>query len=107
MYGAPSAYINQDNLGFVCVRVDLGLCETVDLKTIYANERFNTQHEPVLLWRNDALDPSRETRIFIRLVKTPTRVMSVFPFKSIVYFEEQGYSRHVQLIAMSAIPLLT
>ncbi|EUC59802.1 transmembrane protein, putative, partial [Rhizoctonia solani AG-3 Rhs1AP] len=68
------------------------LCETVDLKTIYANERFDTQYEPVLLWHNDALDPSHETRILIRLVKTPARAMSVFPFKSIVYFEAQEYS---------------
>ncbi|CUA78046.1 ATP-binding cassette sub-family A member 6 [Homo sapiens] [Rhizoctonia solani] len=92
VYGAPRAYINPDNLAFVCVRMDLGLCETVDLKTIYANEKFNAQYEPVLLWRNDALDPSRETHIFIRLVNAPTGVMSVFPFKSIVYFEEQEYS---------------
>ncbi|KAJ1306925.1 hypothetical protein OPQ81_007908 [Rhizoctonia solani] len=91
IYGAPSAYIDQHNLGLVCVRVDLGLCEIIDLKTIYSNERFQTQHEPVLLWRNNALDPSRGTHILIGLVKTSTE-KAVFPFQSIVYLEEQEYS---------------
>ncbi|CAE6428898.1 unnamed protein product [Rhizoctonia solani] len=93
IYGAPSAYIeNQNMLGFVCVRLDLGLCETVDLKTIYANQRYHTRHDPVLLWRNDGLDPSRETLVSIRLTKMPTGAKTVFPFKSINYFEEKGYA---------------
>ncbi|KAG8712637.1 hypothetical protein FRC11_014637, partial [Ceratobasidium sp. 423] len=93
IYGAPGAYIeNQDMLGFVCVRLDLGLCEIVDLKTIYANQRYHTQHEPALLWRNDALDSSRETLVSIRLARVPTGAKKVFPFKSINYFEEKGYA---------------
>ncbi|CAE6464911.1 unnamed protein product [Rhizoctonia solani] len=102
IYGAPSAYIdieNRDILGFVCVRLDLGLCETVDLKTIYENEGYHSKYEPVLLWRNDALDPSRETRISIRLVKSPTRSGTVFPFKSINYFEEKGYANPGSIVA--------
>ncbi|CAE6382268.1 unnamed protein product [Rhizoctonia solani] len=79
VYGTPRAYIkNLDNLGLVCIRLDMGLCQVVDVETIYLNRRDFEQYEPVLLWYNDALDPSHETRISIRLVKTPYESMVVF-----------------------------
>ncbi|CAE6515082.1 unnamed protein product, partial [Rhizoctonia solani] len=93
IYGAPSAYINnQDSLGLVCVRLDSGPCETIDLQTIYANQKQLVWHEPILLWRNHALDPNRETRVSIHSIKTSTGAATIFPFKSINYFEEQEYS---------------
>ncbi|KAH7335161.1 hypothetical protein B0J17DRAFT_630270 [Rhizoctonia solani] len=76
IYGAPSAYIeNRDSLG-----LDTSL------------------HEPVLLLRNDTLDLSHETRVFIRLVKTTNRTASIFPFKSISYSENQDYSIPTPLV---------
>ncbi|KAL5633123.1 hypothetical protein ACGC1H_003572 [Rhizoctonia solani] len=95
VYGAPSAYIeNRESLGSVCIRLDRGLCETVNLKTVYANQRELVQDEskPILLWRNDRLDPSRETRVSIQLVKASSGAATTFPFKSINYLEEQEYS---------------
>ncbi|KAG8707542.1 hypothetical protein FRC11_007347 [Ceratobasidium sp. 423] len=90
IYGAPSAYIEKrDNLGPVCVQLDVGPCEILDLKTIYLNQGEFVQREPVLLWRNDGLDPSRETRVSIRLVKSPAGTEIFFPFKSINFFEGQ------------------
>ncbi|EUC59799.1 hypothetical protein RSOL_323570 [Rhizoctonia solani AG-3 Rhs1AP] len=101
IYGVPSAYIdNRDNLGYVCVQLDSGPCETIDLKTIYANQKDLIRHEPVLLWRNDTLDSSRETHVVIRSVKMPTGTVTIFPFKSIHYLEEQEYSRCVRYITI-------
>ncbi|CAE7053246.1 unnamed protein product [Rhizoctonia solani] len=102
VYGAPSAYIeNRDRLGFACVQLDLGACETIDLKTIYANQKDLVRHEPVLLWRNDALDPSHQTRVSIRSAKTFTGIATIFPFKSIHYREEQEYSSPKPLVGDS------
>ncbi|KAH7335160.1 hypothetical protein B0J17DRAFT_65047 [Rhizoctonia solani] len=100
IYGAPGAYVDEArySLGFVCVRLNLGLCETVDLKTIYANQRNHAQREPVLLWRGNALDPSRETHVSIHLVKATTGTGTFFPFKSINYLEEQEYSSPGSLV---------
>ncbi|CAE6402030.1 unnamed protein product [Rhizoctonia solani] len=96
IYGAPNAYVerNRYDLGFVCVRLDLGLCEVVDLKTIYANnqQKYYARPEPVLLWYSDALDPSRETLVSIHQVKGPTGTGTVFPFKSMNYFEQKEYT---------------
>ncbi|CAE6413145.1 unnamed protein product [Rhizoctonia solani] len=100
IYGAPSAYIDEAgySLGFVCVRLDFGLCETVDLAMIYANQRDHAGRESVLLWRNDALDPSRETHVSIRLVQGPTKSGTFFPFKSINYLEPKEYSNPGPLV---------
>ncbi|EUC59801.1 transmembrane protein, putative [Rhizoctonia solani AG-3 Rhs1AP] len=95
IYGAPSAYIEtRESLGSVCIRLDRGRCETVNLKTVYANQRefIQNESEPVLLWRNDRLDPSHETRVSIQLVNASSGATTTFPFKSINYREAQEYS---------------
>ncbi|KAF8757708.1 hypothetical protein RHS01_03186 [Rhizoctonia solani] len=111
VYGAPSAYVEQNryDLGFICVQLDLGLCEVVDLKTIYANhqQKYRVKREPVLLWRSDVLDSSRETLISIRQVKASTGTGTVFPFKSINYFEAQEYAHPVPRVAIGKLENIT
>jgi hypothetical protein len=95
VYGVPKAHITDtDSLSYVCVKIDSGPCEIVDVRHAYLNAEHH--HESVLLWRNDALDPSRKTHISIRLVKTWSGSISMFPFKAIHYYEQQEYSRCVQ-----------
>jgi hypothetical protein len=110
IYGAPNAYVerNRYDLGFVCVRLDLGLCEVVDLKTIYANnqQKYYARPEPVLLWYSDTLDPSRETLVSIHQVKGPTGTGTVFPFKSMNYFEQKEYTKYVCLVVLYNFVLL-
>ncbi|CAE6352687.1 unnamed protein product [Rhizoctonia solani] len=91
LYGAPKAHITEtDNLSPICVRIDSGHCELVDLKHAY----LDTEHhqEAVLLWRNDSLDPDRKTHFAVRLVKSEGQDMTAFPFKEIRYFGKQEYS---------------
>ncbi|KAG8679253.1 hypothetical protein FRC08_017103, partial [Ceratobasidium sp. 394] len=91
IYGIPKAHITDtDFLSHICVRIDFGDCEIVDVQHAYLNSEHH--HESVLLWRHDALDPSRRTHVAIRLVKTASDETSVFPFKAIHYFEPQEYS---------------
>ncbi|KAH7335171.1 hypothetical protein B0J17DRAFT_65522 [Rhizoctonia solani] len=91
LYGIPKAHITDvDYLSYVCIQINSGPCEIVDVKHAYLNTEHH--HESVLMWRNDALDPYRRTHISVRLVKTQSSSMSVFPFKSIVYHEPQEYS---------------
>ncbi|CAE7211228.1 unnamed protein product [Rhizoctonia solani] len=91
LYGIPKAHITDvDYLSYICVRVDYGSCEIVDIKHAYLNTEHH--HESVLIWQNNALDPYHQTHISIRLVKTQSSSMSVFPFKSIHYYELQEYS---------------
>lgn len=91
LYGIPKAHITDtDYLSYVCIQINSGPCEIVDVQHAY----LNTEHhdESVLLWQNDALDPSRSTDISIRLLKTSSGSMSVFPFKALHYYEPQEYS---------------
>ncbi|KAJ1306915.1 hypothetical protein OPQ81_007898 [Rhizoctonia solani] len=91
LYGIPKAHITDvDYLSYVCVQIDLGPCEIVDVQHAYLNTGHH--HESVLMWRNDALDPFRKTRISVRLVKNLSSSMSVFPFKALRYYELQEYS---------------
>ncbi|QRV88983.1 hypothetical protein RhiJN_17001 [Ceratobasidium sp. AG-Ba] len=91
LYGVPKAHITDtDYLSQICVRVDLGRCEIVDVQHAYLNSKHD--HEAVMLWRHDALDPSHRTTIEVRLVKTESAQTSVFAFKSIEYYETQEYS---------------
>jgi hypothetical protein len=91
VYGVPKAQItNAGHLGNVCVRVDSGSCEIVDVRLAYLNSEHD--HEPVLLWRHDALDPSRRTQLSIYLVKASDET-NVFLFYAIHYFESQEYAR--------------
>ncbi|KAL5633134.1 hypothetical protein ACGC1H_003581 [Rhizoctonia solani] len=91
LYGIPKAHITDvDYLSYICVRINSGPCEVVDVKHAYLNAEHH--HESVLMWRNDALDPYRETHISVRLVKAQSPSMSVFPFKAIHYYEFQEYS---------------
>ncbi|CAE6440340.1 hypothetical protein ACGC1H_003580 [Rhizoctonia solani] len=91
LYGVPKAYIAEiDSLSNVCVQVDSGPCDIVDVKHAYL--RIEDHHEAVLLWRNQSLDPYQQTRISIRLVKMGGNNLKVFPFQAIHYFEQQEYS---------------
>ncbi|KAG8742368.1 hypothetical protein FRC11_014403, partial [Ceratobasidium sp. 423] len=91
IYGIPKAHITQTELfSDVCVRVDSGPCEIIDVKHAYLNAEHH--HEAVLLWQNQALDSYQQTHISIRLVKTGDSNLRVFPFKSIHYFEQQEYA---------------
>ncbi|CAE6474391.1 unnamed protein product [Rhizoctonia solani] len=91
LYGIPKAHITDvDYLSYVCVRINSGPCEIVDVKHAYLNTEHH--HESVLMWRNDALDPYRRTHISIRLVKIQSSSMSIFPFKAIRSYEAQEYS---------------
>ncbi|CAE6436269.1 unnamed protein product [Rhizoctonia solani] len=74
----------------ICVRIDLGHCEIVDLKHAYLNAEHH--QEAVLLWRSDILDPDRKTHVAVRLAELEGQDMTVFPFKEIRYFEKQEYS---------------
>ncbi|KAF8674695.1 hypothetical protein RHS04_07044 [Rhizoctonia solani] len=94
LYGVPKAHITDtDYLSPICVRINSGNCEIVDLKHAYLET--NHRHEAVLLWRSDALDPDLRTHIAVRLVESEGKDMSVFPFKEIRYFEKQEYSRDI------------
>jgi hypothetical protein len=91
VYGAPKAHItNAGHLSNVCIQVDYDPCQVVDVRLAYLNSEHD--NEPVLLWRHDALDPSRRTYLSISLVEASDET-SVFPFKAIHYFEPQEYSR--------------
>ncbi|CAE6413048.1 unnamed protein product [Rhizoctonia solani] len=91
IYGIPKAHITAtDSLSDICVRVDSGPCETIDVKHAYLNAEH--RHEAVLLWRNQALDSFRQTHISVRLVKTGGSDLRVFPFKAFHYYETQEYS---------------
>ncbi|CAE6382105.1 unnamed protein product [Rhizoctonia solani] len=91
IYGIPKAHIPDiDYLSYVCVQINSGPCTIVDVKHAYLNAEHH--HESVLMWQNDALDPSQKTRVSVRLVKTTSTSMSVFPFKAIRYYEPQEYS---------------
>ncbi|CAE7151037.1 unnamed protein product, partial [Rhizoctonia solani] len=91
LYGAPRAHITEtDSLSNICVQVDSGPCEIVDVKNTYLS--VENHHEAVLLWRNQGLDPYQRTHISIRLVKSGGNNLKIFPFKSIHYFEQQEYS---------------
>lgn len=99
VYGIPKAHIpNTDHLSSICVRVDSGPCEVVDLRHAYLN--WEHHHESVLLWQNHALDPSRATHLSVRLMKTGENNMAVLPFKDIHYFEPQEYARQVEVICL-------
>ncbi|KAG8762323.1 hypothetical protein FRC11_009848 [Ceratobasidium sp. 423] len=92
LYGIPKAHITDtDYLGSICIRIDTGPCEIVDIKHAYLNVEHH--HEAVLLWRHDALDPGRKTHIAVRLTGAGNQRMTVFPFKEFRYFEKQEYSR--------------
>ncbi|KAF8686753.1 hypothetical protein RHS04_00006, partial [Rhizoctonia solani] len=91
IYGIPKARITDINsLINICVRIDSGSCEHVDVQHAY----LNTEHhqEAILLWRNQALDSYRQTRVSIRLIKTSDSNLKVFPFKALHYWEQQEYS---------------
>ncbi|QRV88973.1 hypothetical protein RhiJN_16991 [Ceratobasidium sp. AG-Ba] len=91
VYGIPKAHItNTDYLGPICVLINSSRCEVVDVQNAYLNAE--SVHEPVLLWRHDALDSSRKTRIAVRLIKTTESEITVFPFKAIKYYEPQEYA---------------
>ncbi|CAE7223774.1 unnamed protein product [Rhizoctonia solani] len=91
LYGIPKAHVTDtDYLSSICVRIDSGPCEVVDVKHAYLNAEHH--HEAVLLWRNDALDADRKTYIAVRLVGTGDRQTSVFPFKEFRFYEKQEYS---------------
>ncbi|QRV88972.1 hypothetical protein RhiJN_16990 [Ceratobasidium sp. AG-Ba] len=91
VYGIPKAHITStDYLSHICIAIDFGRCEAVDVQRAYLNTKH--EHESVLLWRHDALDSSRTTRIAVRLLKTTANEMNVFPFKAIEYYEPQEYS---------------
>lgn len=91
IYGIPKAHISStDHLSSVCVRVDSGPCEIVDLRHAYLN--WEHHHESVLLWKHHALDPSRTTHLSVHLMKTGGDELAILPFKEIHYFEAQGYA---------------
>ncbi|CAE6464226.1 unnamed protein product [Rhizoctonia solani] len=91
LYGIPKAHItDSDYLSSICVRIDSGPCEIVDVKHAYLSEEHH--HEAVLLWRNDALDPDHKTHVAIRLGEAKSERMTVFPFKELRYYEKQEYS---------------
>ncbi|KAB5587876.1 hypothetical protein CTheo_8681 [Ceratobasidium theobromae] len=91
VYGIPKAHITDtDYLSYICVRLNSGPCEIVDVQHAYLNAEHHD--ESILLWRNDMLDPYRATHISIRLVKTTSGSTTVFPFKAIHYYELQEYS---------------
>lgn len=91
LYGIPkSHFVNVYNLSPICVQIDSGQCDPVDIQHAYLSSDHN--HESVLLWKHDALDPTRVTRLSIRLLKADG-VLRIFPFKSIHYFEPQEYAR--------------
>ena len=95
-YGIPRSHIQDtSNLSPICVQIDSGHCEVVDLQRAYLNAGHS--HESVLLWKNSALDSSRSTRLSVRLLNTGYRGVSVFPFKEIQYFEPQEYARSVRI----------
>ncbi|KAF8605928.1 hypothetical protein BDV93DRAFT_521271 [Ceratobasidium sp. AG-I] len=90
VYGIPKAHISStDHLSSICVRIDSGPCEVVDLRHAYLN--WEHHHESVLLWKHHALDPSRATHLSVRLMKTGENDLAVLPFKDIHYFESQEY----------------
>ncbi|CAE6457017.1 unnamed protein product [Rhizoctonia solani] len=106
LYGIPKAHITDtDYLSSICVRIDSGPCEVVDVKHAYLNAEHH--HEAVLLWRNDALDPDRKTYVAVRLAGAGDQRMSVFPFKEFRYYEKQEYSSpglpfsHAETISIS------
>ncbi|CEL61721.1 hypothetical protein RSOLAG1IB_04471 [Rhizoctonia solani AG-1 IB] len=92
IYGIPKAYITGNfHLSNICVRIDSGPCEVVDVQHAY----LNTEHhsEAVLLWRNEALDPYEQTHISVQLIQRgESGSLKVFPFKAIRYWEQQEYS---------------
>ncbi|CAE6382140.1 unnamed protein product [Rhizoctonia solani] len=91
IYGIPKVHITETKyLSNICVRVDSGPCEVVDVQHAYLNTEH--RHEAVLLWKNQALDSYRQTRISIRLIKTGDSSLQVFPFEAIHYWERQEYS---------------
>ncbi|KAH7335170.1 hypothetical protein B0J17DRAFT_65525 [Rhizoctonia solani] len=91
IYGIPKAHIAETNsLSDICVRIDSGPCEIVDVKHAYLNTGHH--HEAVLLWRNQALDSHRQTRISVRLVKTGGSNLRSFPFKAFHFLENQEYA---------------
>ncbi|CAE6446312.1 unnamed protein product [Rhizoctonia solani] len=91
LYGVPKAHIAEiDSLSNVCVQVDSGPCEIVNVKDAYL--RIENHHEAVSLWRNQSLDPYQQTRMSIRLVKMGGNNLKVFPFQAIHYYEQQEYS---------------
>jgi hypothetical protein len=91
VYVAPKAQVtNAGHLGNVCIRVDSGPCQIVDVQLAYLNSEYD--HEPVLLWRHDALDPSRRTHLSVYLVEASDET-NVFLFNAIHYFESQEYAR--------------
>lgn len=94
VYGIPRSHVSDtSNLSPICVQIDSGHCDAVDLRHVYLNSPHD--HESVLLWKHDALDPSRSTHLSIRLLDTGHNGLSVFPFKEIHYFESQEYARRV------------
>ncbi|KAF8605938.1 hypothetical protein BDV93DRAFT_569389 [Ceratobasidium sp. AG-I] len=91
IYGIPKSQISDTkNLGPICVQINSGHCEIIDLEHAYLNPGH--KHESVLLWKHNALDSSRSTHLFIRPVKTGHSGLSVFPFKEIHYFEQQEHA---------------
>ncbi|KAG8748338.1 hypothetical protein FRC10_005885 [Ceratobasidium sp. 414] len=90
LWGVETTITGKLDTGQICVRIDSGGCEIVDVQHAYLN--WEHHHESVLLWRHDALDPSRKTHVAIRLMKTVSDETSVFPFKAIHYLEPQEYS---------------
>ncbi|KAJ1306916.1 hypothetical protein OPQ81_007899 [Rhizoctonia solani] len=97
LYGIPKAHIAEsDSLSDVCVQIDSGACEAIDIKHAYLNAEHH--YGAVLLWQNQALDPYQQTQISVRLMKTDESKLKVFPFKAIHYYERQEYSSPDPLI---------
>ena len=95
VYGIPKAHISStDHLSSICIRIDSGPCEVVDLRHAYLN--WEHHHESVLLWKHHALDTSRTTHLSVRLMKTDQNDLAILPFKDIHYFEPQEYARQVE-----------
>ncbi|CAE6407176.1 unnamed protein product [Rhizoctonia solani] len=91
LYGIPKAHITDtDYLSSICVRINSGPCELVDITHAYLNTDHH--HEAVLLWKNDALDPDRRTYISVRLIGTGDQRTTVFPFKEFRSYEKQEYA---------------
>ncbi|QRV74201.1 hypothetical protein RhiJN_02215 [Ceratobasidium sp. AG-Ba] len=84
VYGVPKAHIPfTKRLSKLCIRINSGQCEIVDVQHAYLNRKH--EHESVLLWKYDALDPSQETRIAVRPFNPSNG--EIFAFKSIEYHE--------------------
>jgi len=93
LYGVPKHDIDQNLRPTpLCVRIDHGLCENIDMEHPYLNADNND--ESILLWYSHALNPERDTHLSIHAASVGgSGGPRGFAFQRIEYGEEKEYSR--------------